>query len=445
MNLVTERVPEPPFPTDCRGPTLVGFAVLLLALGGFLLWAALMPLSSAVVAGGTVTVDSHSKTIKHLEGGVVAELEVREGQAVEADQVLLRLDDTRLLAAEAVLRSRLASERARAARLRAEQTDAEAVRFPDDLVQQSLADPEVLNLVGSQVDIFETRRAARQGEIEILRQRSDQLRLQVGGLEKRSAALRAQLSLAHEELEALRDLEERGYAPRSRRLTLEREKEEIEAAYATASADLGRDREAMGEVELEMAQVGRRFQQEVAAELREARAAEHDLREEVRAVSDRLGRTVVRAPVDGRVVGLQIHAVGAVVEPGEALMDVVPADEPLVVEAEVAPADIHNVQVGQDAEIRFAAFRGRNAPIIEGYVTLVSPDSLVEPATGASYYAVRVVVPEEELAELARGAAIAPLIPGMPAEVVILTGERTVLRYLLDPLTDTLRVALRED
>ena len=444
MSMLGEQIGRPPYPTDYRWPTIAGFAMLLVAFGGFMLWAALMPLSSAIIAGGTVVVDSHRKTIKHLEGGVVAEVAVREGEPVEAGEVLLHLDDTQLLANREVLRTRLATEQARAARLFSEQAETEAVLLPPDLVDQGREDPEVAKVLEGQARIFATRKASLAGEVEILRRRMEQLRLQIEGLEKQAKARGSQLALAREELEGLRSLEARGHAPKSRRLALEREKEQIQGAYATTLADLGRDREALGETELEIAQVRRRFEEAIAAELREAEAAEHDLGQQLSAVEDSLERTVVRAPVAGRVVGLRVHAVGAVVDPGEALMDLVPADEPLVIEAQVAPGDIQNVQLGQKAELRFAAFRGRAAPIIDGRVTLVSADSLLEPTTRTPYYAVRVMIPETELTKLGGAAGDEPLIPGMPAEVVILTGERTLLDYLLDPLTDTFRLAFRE-
>jgi HlyD family type I secretion membrane fusion protein len=432
------------YPTDYRGSTIAGFAILLAAFGGFSLWAALMPLSSAVLAVGTVIVDSHRKTIEHLEGGVVAELGVREGVSVEAGQVLLELDATQLLASREVLRTRLATERARAARLLSEQAEAEAVRFPPDLQVQGRGDLEIAKILGGQAAIFATREASLAGEIGILRRRQEQLRIQIEGFKKQAAAQVAELALVREELDAIRGLEARGHAPKSRRLALEREKEQIEGSYAATLASLGRDREALGETDLEITQVGRRFQESVAAELREAQAAEHDVREQLRAVDDQLGRTVLRAPVAGRVVGLRVHGAGAVVETGEALMDIVPAHEPLLIEAQVAPGDIQNVQLGQSAELRFAAFRGRTAPIIDGRVVLVSADSLLEPATRTPYYAVRVEVPEEELAKLGADASYRPLIPGMPAEVIILAGERTLLDYLIEPLTDTFRLAFRE-
>lgn len=427
----------PPIPTSPTGPALFGVGVLLfaaLALGG---WSFFAPLSSGAVAVGQVVVDSNRKAIQHLEGGIVAELLVQEGDLVERGQLLLRLDQTSASVAEDVIRGQLQSTRALEARLIAERDGLEKIPFAEELLTDATADTQ--ELVQGQERIFSARSTAFDGQVEILQQRVGQLRRQIEGLDAQVISKAQQIALIEDELSGLRELYEKGYTSRTRILSLEREAARLDGERGQHEADIARAEVAVGEARLQVLQIRNSFIEEVVAELREVQTQLFDLRDRLRGATDVVDRTEISSPQRGIVIGMQVFTKGGVVPPGRTIMEIVPIDERLVIEARLEPTDIDVVSIGLEAEVRFSSLSQRGVPILLGRVTRVGADALAD-QQGIPYYAVRVEVGPDELA-LLEGET---LVPGMPAEVIVKAGEQTVVEYLVRPLTDILVYAFRE-
>jgi HlyD family secretion protein/epimerase transport system membrane fusion protein len=422
------------------GPLLLGFAAIGAAFGGLLGWGHSAPLASAAVAPGLVEVEGRRKQVQHLEGGSVAELLVRDGDVVREGQTLLRLDPTRAEASAAILQAKLDAATALEARLAAESDGAPAVTFPEALLARR-GEREVADILRGQRALFEARRASIDGQAAVLRQRIAQLDEDIVGLREQQKAKERQIALIAEELKALAGLFAKGYAERPRILALEREQAKLDGERGELISEVARAQQAIGEAELQILQVETRFQEEVASGLRNVRQESFDLEERLAAARHLLERTVVRAPAAGAVVGLNAHTVGGVVKPGDVILEIVPLAERLLVRAEVRPLDIDSVAAGQEAEVRILAFRARSAPALHGRVTQVSADSIADPRTGRPFYLAQIELPEAELAKLGG----LRLQPGMPADVLIKTGERTALAYLTEPLLESFNRAWRED
>jgi HlyD family type I secretion membrane fusion protein len=419
---------------------LFGFVVVLSVFGGLGAWAALAPLSGAVIAPGVVVVDSNQKTVQHLEGGIVSEILVRDGDWVAQGALLVRLDDTRAAANLAILDGQLHVLRAREARLLAERDLKEALAFPADLLQ--LKDrADVLEILNGEQDQLEARRATLAGEMAILGERAGQFREEIGGIEIQVEAKTRQMSLIGQELGGLRQLYEKGYAPLTRILALEREAERLRGERGEHKAEIARTKGSIGEAELQIVQLGKTFREEVVAELRDTQTQIFDLSQRRVAAADDVRRVEVRAPIGGIVMGLGVHTLGGVVSPGEPILYIVPSNDTLVIEAQVATSDIDKVAPGLTSVIRLSAFNLRSTPELLGEVATVSPDRFVDEATGHQYYKARVTIDESELAKL-DGLA---LLPGMPAEVFINTGERKALSYFVKPFTDSLARTFRDE
>lgn len=425
---------------DDRLERRVGLAVLLAAVGGFGAWAALAPIASAALAPGLVTVESNRKTVQHLEGGIVREILVREGDRVAPGDPLVRLDDTQPLAQLEIVRSQYLATRALEARLVAEQDGRGAIAFPDDLLS-ARGDPRVQEAIAGEERVFAARERALRGETELLEQRVEQLEEQIRGLEALSASKRRRLDSYESEIRDFQKLFDRGLTDRMRLREMERLAAELEGERAEHQAAIAAARVKIGETRLEVVQLQRRQRTDVTQALREAQDRLFDLRERKRALEDTVARTLVKAPAGGAVMGLAVHTVGGVVTPGGRILDIVPADEPLLVEAHVSPTDVDRVAPGLEAQLRFSAFSTTTTPTVPGRVLTVSGDRVEDPAGGPSYYLARIQVSAAGM-EALRGL---PLLPGMPVEVQIKTGERTFFQYLARPLADRLAKSLRED
>ncbi|GAA0575259.1 HlyD family type I secretion periplasmic adaptor subunit [Caenispirillum bisanense] len=428
----------PPLPLRLRGPLLGGLAVVgafVVGLGG---WAATAPLASAVTASGALVVESNRKTVQHLEGGIVADILVRDGDHVRAGQPLLRLDETRARAGVRLLDHQIAALEAQAARLVAERDGAAAVTFPAALAEAAVTRPEAAEAMAVQARQFAERRQSMAAQVEILENRIDQLRQQRSGLEIERASVERQLTIFTDEIAGLRDLFRQGHTARTRILAIEREMAAQEGSIGRFVSDMARADQRIGETRLEILHLQQRFREEVVAELRDVRVQLADLHERKAVADDVMRRIVVTAPQDGIVQALAVHTVGGVVEPGRPILEIVPADDRLLIDARVSPMDIESIGAGQPAEVRFVALHDRTLPIIEAQVTRVSPDRLIDAATGQPYYAARLDLPAAELEKLSHRR----LQAGMPVEVFIRTGDRTVLDYFLDPLTRSLDRAL---
>lgn len=427
------RVPRSGF----RGPALAGALVIAAVFGGFGGWAAVAPLSGAVIAPGVVVVEGQRKKVQNLDGGTVAELLVQDGDRVVAGQALMKLDDSRARASVGVLSGQLDAVLGQDARLVAERDDRPAIDFPNDLLSRA-GDLAVNEILAGQRLLFEAGRTARRGEVAILQKRIQQLNEEIAGFAAQIKAKQTQTGLIQEELRGLNRLLEKGLVERTRVLALERESARIGGELGELHAGVARARQAIGEADLQILQLTTVFRERVARELRDVQTTGFDLRERLDAARAALERTVVRAPVGGTAVGLGVHTVGGVVKPGETMLEVVPEGQRLLIEAQVQPMDVDQVPQGMAAELVLSALNQRRTTTVTGDVLYVSADRLTDTRTGTPYYLVRIGLREDGKDEGPR------LLPGMPVEAYIQTGQRTALQYLAQPLSDAVRRAWRE-
>lgn len=425
---------------DWHSPARRGFAIVFFTFVVFGGWAAMASIDGAVVATGSVVVESDRKAVQHLEGGIVQSLMVTGDAHVAEGQVLLRLDPTQERAKEEIARSAVYSAIAEEARLHAEAEGRDNVTFPAELVQKA-SDPSAQRAMGDQKRRFDERRAARKIEISILEERIGQAQRQIQGNDAQSKASRAQYDSVSQEYNKLKPLADQGIVAFARVATLERTKAELDGKIGAYEADIARYGRVIDESRLQIEQVGQKVLEEATAKLAETRAQLADAREKLRAAADVLSRMELRAPRSGRIVNLKVHTVGAVVKPGEVLMEVVPDNDVLVVAAKVSSLDINHVQVGLPTEIRLPSFKARSTPIAVGEVLSIAADAVRDEATHQPYYEVKVSVQVAQFPEKLRE----KLKPGMMADVLIATGERTVLAYLTQPMTDAVRRGMREN
>ena len=415
-----------------------GLALIVGGLAALGVWAIAAPLSGAIIAAGYVKVDLNRKVVQHQEGGTVRVVHVRDGERVKQGQELLVLDDVRIDAQLDLLRTQLDAERAKAARLEAERSYAAEPRYPPDLARRR-SEPKVGELLGRETVLFRARREALDTQIGLLRRQIRETQDEIGALDEQLAAEGRALKLQKEELSTNERLLEQGYVQRTRIMTLNRAVAEYEARHGERRAELSKARQRAGELELRVLAMRNTYAQTAADELKETSARIFDLEERIRPSKDAAERQKITAPIAGEVVGLRVFSQGAVIGPREVLMEIVPDEKRLIVEARIRPEDINHVHAGSAAEVRLTAYQQRNTPLVEGIVTYVSADRLAEPQTGIAYYIVHIDVPPEKLAE-----GRLRLQAGMPAEVFIRTDERTALDYLAAPVTSYLRRAMRE-
>jgi HlyD family secretion protein len=417
------------------GTTVACF--LAFGVGG---WAVTTELAGAVIAPGSLVVDSNVKKVQHPTGGVVGVLRVREGDHVKAGDVVVRLDDTQTRANLAIITKSLDELAARQARNEAERDGADKVAFPAEL-QARIAHPDVARVVGGEQKLFEMRRSSRKGQVAQLRERIGQIAEQIQGLRDQVTAKQREVALIGEELKGVRDLWQKNLIQISRVTALERDAARLEGERGALASSMAQAKAKITETELQVLQIEQDLRAEVSKELGEIRGKMSELAEKKIAAEDLLKRVDIRAPQDGIVHQMAVHTVGGVIAPqGEPIMLIVPEADALTVEARVAPQDIDQLRVGQTAVLRFSAFNQRTTPELNGSVSRISADVVQDAKTGASYYTIRMSVPDGELARLDGRR----LVPGMPVESFIQTGERTVISYLTKPLTDQLAKAWRE-
>jgi HlyD family secretion protein len=431
--------------SDCAGarsslrpPLLAGTAVALAFFAGFGGWAALAPLEGAAVAPAQVTPEGSRKTVQHLEAGIVRRILVQDGSRVIAGEPLVQLDDTRARAEHAALLVEWRAAKAREARLLAEQEGRDAPAFPAALTEAAGAEPALARLLAGETERLNTRRAALRDQQAVLAERIAQSQAEIAGLQAQIASGGRQLALIEEEIGIVGRMLVKGLALKSRLLALERSQAEIEGTIGSDRAAIARAGQQIAESRQRSESLVSTQAEEVAADLAETRKNLAGFEEKLRATADALARTVVVAPVAGTVVNLRIKTPGGVIGAGEALMDLVPATGDLLLEARVAPVDIDEVHPGLEAQVHLLAYQSRNLPRIEGRVREVSADRLEDPTSHRPYYLARVAVDRATLP------AAITLTPGMPADVMIVTGRRTLLDYLTRPLADALRRGMRE-
>ena len=423
--------------SDTRPYIFAGLAILLVLFGGLGTWAAVTPLRGAVVAPGVIVVETNRKTVQHLEGGIVEKLFVREGGLVRQGDVLIRMDASRVDSRLLVLDGQIAESRAQEARLVAEREGAAEITFPPDLVQRG-SNPDVANSLRTERDLFEARRKAFEGTAKTLKDRISRLRERIPGLKAQRDAKTRQMAIIEKELRDLRGLYEKGLVPRPRLLALEREAERLQGERGQHVADIAGVRKGINETQSEISQRQESRLASVVTELREVQARLFELRDRRVSFEDERKRIEIRAPRSGRVVGLSVHTIGAVIAPGEELMDIVPEADRLVVEARLRPEDVDKVTPQMQANIRLSAFDLDRTPEVAGEVISVSADRLTDADSQLSYFAVRIGILATEMPKLKD----LQLRAGMPAEVFIQTGSRTALSYLFKPFEDALHRVL---
>jgi len=422
-----------------RRSVLVGTTIILIFFGIFGAWAVFAPLDSAAIASGKLAVENNRKVVQHLEGGIVKEILVRDGEAVKTGQPLIRLVSIQPRAQLQLIRGQRNALLARAARLRAERDGNVGLSFPEELTAQG-DDSRVQETMLGQLNIFAARRDAIEGKRQILGQRVAQFREEIAGIEAQIWSADEQLVLIEDELTGLQTLFAKGLTPKSRILELQRRKAEIQGERGQNLSAIARAKQNITEAEIRIFELRTEQVSEVVSELREVEIELLAVQERLGSAEDVQRRTDVVSPADGVIVDMQITNVGAVIQPGERLLDVVPGNEKLVIDARVAPTDIDVVYPGLPAQVRLVAFNQRITPTVEGAVTSVSADSLIDEATGESYFTARIEISNPDDPTL-DGLV---LLPGMPAEVLIRTGERTLLQYLLSPVQQSFTRSLTE-
>lgn len=426
-------------PYNARWAIGVGFATIAVTFGGVFGWAATAPIASAVIAPGLVAVEGKRKQVQHLEGGIVRHIAIADGERVAAGQLLMRLDDTRARASLGIVQAALDVARVLEARLIAER-DGASIRFPNPLIARQ-DDPTLAQMMRAQQTLFEARRASLLGQQEILQQRVAQYEKEIAGLTAQQTALEQQIVFVEDELTGLRELFQKEIATKPKLLSLEREAARLNGSRGERIAAIARAQITIGGTRLEILQMERTFRESVAKEIRDVQAQIADLEERVIAAKSTLEYIEIRAPAAGIVVGLNAHTIGGVIKAGETVLEIVPDSERLVIEVQVLPNDINDVAVGLKTEVRLTSFKQRTTPTLQGNVTYVSADRLTDQRTGQPYYLARIALADGEVNLLAPLA----LQPGMPAEAMIKSRERTALEYLVQPLADTMARTWREN
>src|SRR5713226_1820331 len=422
-----------------RRHLFAGVAVVALLAGGVGGWASTTQFAGAVIAIGSVVVDSNTKKVQHLTGGIVGELRVHDGDRVSAGDVVVRLDDTVTRANLAIVKKGLDELVGRKARLESERDGRQTLKFPDEMLARK-GDPEVAHVMDSESKLFELRRSARQGQKAQFRERIDQLQEETRGLVAQQAAKDQELGLIGRELAGVKELWAKNLIQLTRLTALEREQARLQGERGQLIAGAAQIKGKIAETELQIIQLDQDLSSDVAKETREIEAKIGEFVERKVTAEDQLKRIEIRAPQDGTVFQLAVHTVGGVIAPGDTIMLIVPNADNLIVEAKVNPQDIDQLQLGQKAMLRFSAFNQRTTPEIAGAVARISADTTTEQRTGQSYYLVRVAMPPQEVARLGE----VKLLPGMPVEAFIQTGERTVLSYLMKPLHDQFMRSFKE-
>jgi HlyD family secretion protein len=413
--------------------------VLLVAgvLGGG--WLTLVPLAGAIVVPGNLVVQSNVKAIQHPTGGIVAEIKVDNGKRVSAGDLLVRLDATQSQAQLQSITKQLNEQRAKIARLSAERDGVDQPEYPATLTSRP-DDAHVRAVIASENALFKARVTTRRSQKELLQGRIVQLNNEISGMESQLDSKNKQIDLIKGELTGVQDLYDKRLVPLTRLTTLQREAARIDGERGQLVSSVAETRSKISEAELQIVKIDQDFRSEVVKDLGDAQAKEGDLVEKSVSARDQLDRIEMRAPNSGTIHQLAIHTIGGVIKPGETVMELVPDSDELQVEAHVQPKDIDHVHTGQDALVNFSAFNQRTTPKLSGQVSFVSPDITNDQRTGATFYTVRITLSEEERQRLGG----VSLMPGMQAEVYVQTGSRTMLSYLMKPITDQWRRAFVE-
>jgi HlyD family secretion protein len=424
-----------------RGPMLVGLVGLITLLGGFGTWAGMTQISGAVIASGRIEVDQNRQVVQHPDGGVVAKIEVAEGETVDEGEVLVRLDPTELRSELSIIENQLAELMARRARLEAERDGRDDLRFDPLLQEMASVNPDARDLMQGQQTLMTARAETMAARVEQLSKRRDQISDQIKGITAQQTALTRQLELIGEELTDQQSLLDRGLAQATRVLGLQREEARLTGTMGELTAQKAQSEGRITEIDLEILTLRTDQREEAVTTLRDLQFRELELREQRRALLERLNRLDIVAPATGIVYDLRVFALRSVIRPADPLMYVIPQDRPLVINAEIDTIHVDKLHIGQEVTLRFSALDQRTTPELFGQVTRISADAFEDEQTRATYYRAEVVLNDGEKERLPAGVT---LVPGMPVETFIRTEDRTPIAYLVKPFTDYLAKAFRE-
>lgn len=432
---VVQSVPN----SDYASVVKQGLWLLLIGFGGFLLWALLAPLDEGVPATGTVSVESNRKRIDHPNGGIIQKIVVTEGQLVQAGDPLIILNETQSRSALDATASQYYTALAKSARLRAERQRATTISFPEELTKAT--DPVIGEVVRTQEELFRFRRTAQEGELQIIKESVRGLEMQLRSLEVLKSGHEKQIALFNKQLESFERLNRDGFVSRNYLLELERQLSEIQSKQSEDLANIAGVNARLAEFRMRGAQREIEFRRDVEEQLTETQREVSTLKERLAGQRDTQDRLILRAPVSGKIIDLAFHTPGGLIKPGERIMDIVPQDDALVIEAKIAPQYIDRLKVGQTADVHFDAYANlANLPLITGQVVVLSADTITDPQTRQPFYTLRVTVPGPEIRKLGS----IQLLPGMLATVMVKTGERSLAVYLARPLLRRFSAALKE-
>ncbi len=426
--------------TSSRGAVIAGFIWFALLFVGGGAWAYFTNLSGAVVSSGIVVVSGKSKTVQHLDGGIVAEISVATGDRVKKGQTLIRLDDILLKANLNIYNNRLREGLARRARLTAERDSIDVIEWDDKILKLLEIEQEATIRQGQQ-RLFEARKETSAGQILQLREKIAQYKNQITGIRALKSSKLLQLGFIESELKGTRVLKGKGLISGSQLMAQERQREDLIGQNAEHDSEVARIQNSISETEIQILQIGREFRQSVLTELRQTEQEVNDMTQQLFATREQLKRVEIRAPVAGIVHELNVFTIGGVIAPGAAVMQIIPQDGNFVIEANIEPQFIDELYPGQEAALLFSAFNQTTTPELKGVVEVFSANVLTNQQTGVSYYVVKISVPKSELA-LLKGQK---LVPGMPVEVFITTRQQTVLNYIVKPVMDQIKHAFREE
>lgn len=425
---------------SARGPIRLGVVALVILLGGFGLWSMTTTIAGAIVASGQIQVEQSRQVVQHPDGGVVATIDVKEGEKVAAGDLLLTLDGSMVKSELSIVEGQLFELLARRARLEAERDDAEAPVVPPDLAAMAAERPAVAELVDGQLRLFAARRDTLARSTDQLKQRGDQTLEQIKGITAQIEAMTTQLALVRQELSDQQALLAKGLTQSGRVLELQRQEAEMLGRAGELTAAKAEAEQRVTEIDLEALRLAAQRREDASTQLRDIGSSELELVERRRALAEQIERLDVRAPVAGIVLGLTVTTPRAVVRAADPLLFIIPQDRPLVIEAQIQPIHIDEVRVGQEVRLVFPAFSSRTTPELFGRVSVLSADAFTDQNTGATFYRAEIVLEAADFVKLAD----LELLPGMPVEAFIKTGDRTPMAYLLKPFTDYFQKAFRE-
>lgn len=432
---------NPQTPDDVQRYGRFGWLTLWLGLGGFLLWALFAPLDQGVTAQGTVQVVGNSKTVQAAAAGSIAAIKVKEGEHVRANQLLIQLNTVQAQAQVDSYRERYLTALAMEARLLAERDGKPRVGYPEDLRRQAQATPQLAGILTLQDQLFSSRRAALDSELEAFRQSLAGVRFQLQGIDNAQSSRQLQLQSFREQLNSMQSLVKDGYLPRNRYLEMQRQYADVRSTQAQAQGQQGQLRQQLREGQQNIARRQADYQKEVRTQLTQTQLDIAEYRSKLTQANSDLHYTEVRAPLGGTVVGLKVFTAGGVVSTGEPLLDIVPSDRRLEVEAQLPVNLVDKVKPGLEVDLMFTAFNQNATPKVRGTVTLVSADRLTEPRSGEAYYSMKVTLSPAQIKRLGKNT----IVPGMPVSVFVRTGERSLLNYLFKPISDRAHMSLTEE